>query len=75
MNDGSGSPEKANSPEFMLTQRKAHSMSGADADPGGIRWAQRETSPASLNSMSPTNPGDTGPSGVDKIFTQHVDFL
>ena len=56
INDSSDSPERADSPEPMPTQRDARSMSGADADPGGIRWAQRETSPTSWNSVSSPSP-------------------
>ena len=63
MNDSSNSPERANSPEPMLTQHEARSASGADANPGGIRWAQRETSPASQNSMSPMSREPHEPQG------------
>jgi len=69
MNNSSDSPERADSSEPMPTQHKARSVSGADADPDGIRWAQHETSPASPNPVSPESPGDIGPSGIDKIFT------
>ena len=39
MNDSPDSPEKADSPEPMPTQRETRSMSGADTDSGGIKWA------------------------------------
>ena len=52
MNDSSNSPERANSPEPMLTQREARSVSWADADPGGTRQTQWGMSPASRNSAS-----------------------
>ena len=52
MNDSSDSPERADSPELMPTQREAYSVSGADADPDGTRRTQRETSPASQHSAS-----------------------
>ena len=55
MNDSPDSPERADSTELMLTQREARSVSGADADPGGTRRAQQETSPASQNSVKPTS--------------------
>jgi len=55
MNDSPGSPERADSSEPTVIQREACSMSGADAT-GGIRGAQCETSPASLNPMSPASP-------------------
>ena len=56
MNDSCDSSERADSLEPMPIQLEARSVSGADADPGGIRWTQRETSPASPNSMSPASP-------------------
>jgi len=77
MNDSSDSPERTDSPEPMPTQCEARSVSGADADSDGIRQTQREISPASQHSASPEprEPWDTASSDVDKIFTQHVDFL
>ena len=64
MNDSSDSPEEADSPEPMPTQREARSASGADADPGRNMLAQREASPR-----------DRCWSSIDRIFTQRVDFL
>ena len=79
MNNSSDSPERADSPEPMLTQREARSMSGADADPGGIGWAQRETSPASPNPVSPASPylWRFPPRGLQyrATFLRHLAFL
>jgi len=55
MSDSPDSLARADSTEFMPTQREAHSMSGADADPGGTRQAQQETSPTSQNSVNSTS--------------------
>jgi len=45
MNDSSDSPEGADSPEHMPTQREACPTSRADADPGRNMLAQHEASP------------------------------
>jgi len=47
MSNSLDSLARADSTELMPTQREARSMSGADADPGGTRRAQQETSPTS----------------------------
>ena len=70
MNDSPDSPERTDSPEPRLFRREPRSMSGVDADPGGFRWAQRETSPTSLKPPSSMSPGDMGLSSVDEICTQ-----
>jgi len=85
MNDSLNSLKRADSPEPRLTRREPRSRSGVDDDPGGFRWAVRETSSMSPKPREPQTPRAPSPMslsptslrdmGVDKICTHLVDFL